>query len=360
MKAAILHAYHEPLAIEELTLASPGPREVLIRTAFAGLCYSDLSLMEHAYPHPLPCALGHESAGVVEAVGSDVRYVAPGDHVVTCLSVFCGHCAQCLGGHPAMCDSPEPNLPPGVSRRLSMRGEVVHQYYNLSSFAEQMLVHEHAVVKIRRDMPLDLAALLGCAVLTGTGAVFRTAQVAPGSSVAVIGCGGVGLAAVNGAALAGAARIIAIDTQPGKLALARRMGATDAIEATHGDVVEAVRTLTGGGVDHAFECLGSKGTAEQAFNMLAPRGTATIVGVIPVGVQLALDGISFLSERRIQGSRMGSNRFRTDIPRLIEFYLQGRLHLDHMISDRLRLAQINEGFARMRAGAAVRQVVEFA
>ena len=209
-------------------------------------------------------------------------------------------------------------------------------------------------------MPLDRAALLGCAVLTGTGAVFRTAQVPPGSSVAVIGCGGVGLAAVNGAALAGAARIIAVDTYASKLDLARRLGATDVVDAGRDDPVAVVRELTRGGVDHALECLGSKRTAEQAFEMLGLRGTATIVGVIPMGVKLELDGISFLTERRVQGSRMGSNRFRLDIPRLIDFYLQGRLHLDHMISHRLRLDQINEGFDRMREGAAVRQVIEFA
>jgi S-(hydroxymethyl)glutathione dehydrogenase/alcohol dehydrogenase len=359
VKAAILHAPGEPLTIEEVALADPGPREVVVRTAVTGLCHSDLHFIDGAFPHPLPLVLGHEASGTVEAVGRDVTYVRVGDLVVLCLSVFCGHCRHCLTGHPAMCDTPEVNLPPGVARRLSWRGRTVHQFYNTSTFAEQVLVHEHAVVKIRPDMPLDRAALLGCAVLTGTGAVFHRAGVRPGESVAVIGCGGVGLAAINGAALAGAGRIIAIDTQPGKLGLARRLGATDTIDARDGDVTAAVLDLTSGGVDHAIECIGMKQTAEQAFAMLAPRGMATIVGIPPWGTKLELDAIAMLADRRIQGSRMGSNRFRLDIPQLVDFYLQGRLHLDHMISDRLVLGEINEGFARMRAGTALRQIIAF-
>ena len=359
MKAAILHAPQQPLTIEEVEIADPGPQEVLVRTAVTGLCHSDLHFIDGAFPHPLPLVLGHEASGVVEAVGAAVTHVRPGDHVVLCLSVFCGQCPHCLTGHPALCDAPEVNLPPGVSRRLSWQGAPLHQFYNTSTFAEQVLVHEHALVKIRPDMPLDRAALLGCAVLTGTGAVFHTARVAPGETVAIIGCGGVGLSAVNGAALAGAGRIIAIDTQPGKLALARQLGATDTIDAREGAAAKAVLDLTHGGVDHAIECIGSKRTAEQAFAMLAPRGTATLIGIMPFAETIELTAVNFLAERRIQGSRMGSNRFRIDIPRLIDFYLQGRLQLDHLISNRLPLAEINEGFARMRDGAPVRQIIDF-
>ena len=187
MKAAVLHAANQPLTIEEVALTKPGPREVLIRTSVAGICHSDLHFADGAYPHPMPCVLGHESAGIVEAVGEDVTYVKPGDAVVTCLSVFCGYCEQCLTGHPSLCQTAEINLPPGVSKRLSWKGGAMHQFLNLSSFAEQMLVHEHALVKIRPDMPLDRAALIGCAVVTGVGAVFHTADVEPGSNVAVIG-----------------------------------------------------------------------------------------------------------------------------------------------------------------------------
>jgi S-(hydroxymethyl)glutathione dehydrogenase/alcohol dehydrogenase len=208
-------------------------------------------------------------------------------------------------------------------------------------------------------MPFDRAALIGCGVLTGVGAVFHTAKVEPGTSVAVIGCGGVGLACVNGAALAGAGRVIAVDTLPAKLELARKLGATDTVNAGDGDAAKQVTALTGGGVHYSFECLGAKVTAEQAFRMLAPGGTATIIGMIPVGTKIELHGPDFLRERKIQGSLMGSNRFRVDMPRLVEFYLQGKLHLDHLISGQLQLKQINEGFAALRAGTAVRNVIVF-
>ncbi len=272
MKAAVLHSVNEPLTVEDVSLAKPGPREVLIRTAVAGICHSDLHFADGSYPHPMPCVLGHESAGIVEAVGEDVTYVKPGDHVVTCLSVFCGYCEPCLTGHPSLCQSAEIKLPPGVSQRLSWKGGLMHQFLNLSSYAEQMLVHEHALAKIRPDMPLDRAALIGCGVLTGVGAVFHTAKVEPGTSVAVIGCGGVGLACVNGAALAGAGRIIAVDTMAAKLELARKVGATDTVNAAEGDPVKQINAMTGGGVHYSFECLGAKVTAEQAFRMLAPGG----------------------------------------------------------------------------------------
>jgi len=360
MKAAVLHAAKEPLTIEEVSLAKPGPREVLIRTAVAGICHSDLHFADGFYPHPMPCVLGHESAGIVAAVGEDVTYVKPGDHVVTCLSVFCGYCEQCLTGHPSLCQSAEIKLPPGVSQRLSWRSGLMHQFLNLSSYAEEMLVHEHALVKIRPDMPLDRAALIGCGVLTGVGAVFHTAKVEPGTSVAVIGCGGVGLACVNGAALAGAGRIFAVDTMPVKLELARALGATDVINPADGDPAKQITALTQGGVHYSFECLGAKATAEQAFRMLAPGGTATIIGMIPVGTKIELHGPDFLRERKIQGSLMGSNRFRVDMPRLVEFYLQGKLKLDHLISGQLKLEQINEGFAALRAGTAVRNLIKFA
>jgi S-(hydroxymethyl)glutathione dehydrogenase / alcohol dehydrogenase len=360
MKAAVLHRVNEPLTIEDVALAAPGPREVRIRTAVAGVCHSDLHFADGSYPHPMPCVLGHESAGIVETVGEDVTYVKPGDHVVTCLSVFCGYCEQCLTGHPSLCQTAEIKLPPGASRRLSWKGGVMHQFLNLSSFAEAMLVHEHALVKIRPDMPLDRAALIGCGVLTGVGAVFHTAKVEPGTTVAVVGCGGVGLACVNGAALAGAGRIIAVDRIPAKLELAKKVGATDIVVATEqGDPVKAVRALTGGGVHYSFECLGAKVTAEQSFGMLAPGGTATIIGMIPVGTKIELRGSDFLGERKIQGSLMGSNRFRIDMPRLVEFYMQGKLQLDHLISGKLELAQINEGFNALRSGGAVRNLIAF-
>jgi S-(hydroxymethyl)glutathione dehydrogenase/alcohol dehydrogenase len=239
MKAAVLHEVNKPLVIEDVSLQKPGPREVLIRTSVAGLCHSDLHFMEGLYSHPLPAVLGHESAGVVEQIGSDVTYVKPGDHVVTCLSVFCGTCDNCSTGRPVLCTETTVKMLPGVSNRLSWaRSEKLNQFLNLSSFAEQMLVHENAIVKIRRDMPLDLAALIGCGVITGYGAVVNTAKVAPGETVVVIGCGGVGMAAINGAQIAGAGRIIAVDTNPAKLQLATKLGATDIVDPNNGDVVQ--------------------------------------------------------------------------------------------------------------------------
>src|SRR5262245_43024036 len=270
MKAAVLHEVNTPLMIEDVSLPNPGPREVLIRTAVAGLCHSDLHSMEGLYPHPLPAVLGHESAGVVEKVGSDVNYVKPGDHVVTCLSVFCGTCDNCTMGRPVLCTDTTVKMLPGASNRLSWnRPEKLNQFLNLSSFAEQMLVHENAIVKIRNDMPLDLAALIGCGVMTGYGAVVNTAKVQAGETVAVIGCGGVGMAAINGAAIAGAGRIIAIDVNPAKLQLATKLGATDIVDPARGDVVQQVRELTGGGVQHSFEVLGRNEPAVTCFTILA-------------------------------------------------------------------------------------------
>jgi len=361
MKAAVLHAANQPLTIEEVALTKPGPREVLLRTAFAGLCHSDLHFIEGLYSHPTPCVLGHESAGIVEAVGDAVTYVKPGDHVITCLSVFCGTCSQCVTGHPNLCENTEVKLPPGVSRRLSWKGgELMNQFLNLSSFAEQMLVHENSMVKIDPDIPLDRAALVGCGVMTGVGAVFNAAKVEPGATVAIIGCGGVGLSAVNGAALAGAERIIAIDTVASKLEVARELGATDTLNASNADPVKAVRDMTGGGVHYSFEALGTKTTAEQAFGMLRPGGTATIIGMVPFGVKIELHGYDFLRDRKLQGTSMGGNRFRVDMPRLLSLWRQGRLKLDHLISGRIKLDQINEGFAALKSGAPVRQVIDFA
>jgi S-(hydroxymethyl)glutathione dehydrogenase/alcohol dehydrogenase len=303
--------------------------------------------------------LGHEASGVVERVGEDVEYVKKGDHVITCLSVFCGKCEYCLTGHPSLCGGKGTTRKKDEPTRLSSGGEVVHQFAHVSAFAEQMLVHENAVVKIREDMPLDIAALIGCAVTTGVGAVFHTAKVEPGSTVAVIGCGGVGLSAINGAALAGASRIIAVDRIASKLDLAREFGATDLVDASAGDPVEQVQELTEGGVVYAFEAIGLKQTCEQAFGMLRPGGTATVIGMVPVGQNIEVPGHAMLQEKKLQGSAMGSNRFRFDMPRFIEFYLSGKLHLDKLISARIPLDQVNAGLDNLKGGMVARQVIMF-
>ncbi|PZX33730.1 putative S-(hydroxymethyl)glutathione dehydrogenase; zinc-containing alcohol dehydrogenase family [Cupriavidus phytorum] len=360
MKAAVLHQPRTPLVIEDVAIGKPGPREVLVRTAAVGVCHSDLHFVDGAYPHPVPTIPGHEAAGVVEQVGAEVRTVRPGDHVITCLSAYCGHCEHCLTGHLSLCTEPDTRRREEEEPRLQgAHGNAMHQFLNLSAFAEQMLIHEHALVAIRRDMPLDRAALIGCAVTTGMGAVIHTARVQPGETVAVIGCGGIGLATVNSAAIAGAGRIIAIDRVPGKLELARKFGATDVVDASEGNVPDAVRALTGGGVHHAFEAIGLKETTEQAFAMLRRGGTATVIGMIAPGVKIELKGSDFLGEKRIQGSLMGSNRFPVDMPRMVDFYMAGRLHLDALIAQRLPLDRINDAFDELRRGELARSVILF-
>jgi S-(hydroxymethyl)glutathione dehydrogenase / alcohol dehydrogenase len=360
MRAAVLKTIPGQLDIEEVVVGEPGPGEVLVRTAAAGLCHSDLHFMTGAYPYPTPTVLGHESAGVVEAVGPGVTYVEAGDHVITCLSVFCGKCEFCLSGRPNLC--PKVGLTRDFTgpQRLAMPdGSMCHQFLHLSSFAEHMLIHENALVKIRKDMPLDRAALIGCSVTTGLGAVFRTAAVPATSTVAVIGCGGVGLNIVQGARIAGASRIIAVDMNETKLKMAEQFGATDMVNASNGDAVSQVQALTGGGVEYSFEAIGLKATAEQAWQMLAQGGTATVVGMIPIGQSVELNGFDFLAEKKIQGSNMGSNRFRFDMPRYVDLYMDGRLMLDELVSARIALEEINDGFEAMKTGEIARDVIVF-
>ena len=359
MKAAVFRAVNMPMEVEDIAIDKPRPREVLVRTAAAGVCHSDMHFFNGTYPGALPMVLGHEAAGIVEAVGADVAYVKPGDHVITCLSVFCGHCEHCLTGHMSLCQAPEVRRGAGDPPRLSHGGDAINQFANLGAFAENMLVHEHALVKIRSDVPLDRAALIGCGVTTGVGAVIHTAAVAPGSSVAVIGCGGVGGSCINGAAIAGAGRIIAVDRVAAKLELARKFGATDTVDASASDAVQQVQALTGDGVDYSFEAIGLKATAEAAFGMLRRGGTATVIGMIPPGQMVSLHGPEFLMEKKIQGSMMGSNRFRVDMPRFIEFYLQGKLHLDDMVSSRIALSDVTDALLAPETGAVARNVIVF-
>ncbi|MDP1820740.1 MAG: Zn-dependent alcohol dehydrogenase [Acidimicrobiales bacterium] len=359
MRAAVLNSCPGELEIEDVEIDKPGPREVLIHTVAAGLCHSDLHFMEGKYPAACPTVLGHESAGIVEAVGDDVTYVKPGDHVVTCLSVFCGECEFCLTGRMSLCQAAEVQRPTDAPPRLTRGGQLMNQFINVSSFAEQLLVHEHAIVKIPEEIPLESAALLGCGATTGLGAVLNTAKVRPGSTVAVIGCGGIGLNCIQGAALAGARRIIAVDMSDYKLDLARQFGATDLVDVSAKDAVGQIMSLTGDGVDYSFEAIGLKQTAEQAFNILRRGGTATIIGMIPFGVEIELPGFAFLMEKKLQGSAMGSNRFRVDIPQWLELYQQGRLKFDELVSRRIKLDQINEGFEAMKSGEVARSIIVF-
>lgn len=360
MRAAVFHGPNQPLKIEDVEIDEPREREVIVRTAAAGVCHSDLHFVDGACPWPEPAVLGHEAAGVVEKVGRQVAYLKPGDRVVGCLCVFCGYCPQCMSGRPNLCSNKSATQRDANDRpRLARDGKPVNQFLDLSAFAQKMLVHENALVKIRADFPLDRAALIGCGVLTGVGAVINTAKVTPGSTVAVFGAGGVGLAAIQGARIAGARRIIAVDKFAHKLALARRLGATDTVDAANADPVDAIRSLTGGGVEFSFEAVGLKTTAEQAYECLGAGGVATIIGMTPLGQKIELDGFSLLLEKRLQGCFMGSSRFRIDMPRLIDFCLQGRLNLDAMISRRISLDGVNEAFRAMKAGEVARTVIMF-
>ncbi|HVN63745.1 MAG TPA: Zn-dependent alcohol dehydrogenase [Candidatus Binataceae bacterium] len=360
MKAAVFHAPNQPLAIEEVEIDKPLDREVLVKTVASGVCHSDLHMVDGLYPCASPTVLGHEAAGIVEEVGRNVTYVKPGDHVICCLSVYCGNCQQCMSGHPNRCTDRQATQRPYTAKpRLSQNGKPVFQLLDISSYAEKMLLFENAVVKIDPSIPLDRAALIGCGVTTGVGAVLNTAKVEAGSTVAVFGAGGVGIAAIQGARIAGARKIIAVDVFEGKLAMAKRFGATDTVDASSSDPVDAIRSLTNGGVDYAFEAIGLKKAAEQAFNAVKPGGLATVIGMIPFGQKVELDGYMFLSERKLQGSNMGSNRFRIDMPRYLDFYLQGRLQLDEMISRRAKLEDVNDAFRAMKAGEVARTVLMF-
>jgi S-(hydroxymethyl)glutathione dehydrogenase / alcohol dehydrogenase len=360
MKAAVQFDVPGKLHVVDVEIDRPRGREILIRTEASGLCHSDLHFMEGKYQPDLPVVLGHEAAGVVEAVGDGVTGVEPGDHVVTCLSTFCGMCAMCLRGRPVLCTRQGLERSPSDRPRLSLDGRRVHAFNRLGAFAERMLIHENSAVVIRKDMPLDRAALIGCGVVTGVGAVVNTARVEPGNSVAVIGCGGIGLNAIQGAALAGANRIVAIDRLAWKLEIARDFGATDIVDASEEDPVSAVLDLVPGGVDHAIEAIGLKSTAEQAFAMLARGGTATIVGMIPEGEKIEIPGDVLMGdEKRVQGSNMGSNRFRIDIPRYVDLYMTGRLELDSLLSARISLNEVNEGYDALLRGEVARSVIVF-
>jgi S-(hydroxymethyl)glutathione dehydrogenase/alcohol dehydrogenase len=360
MKAAVMRANNAPLALEEVEIDDPGPGEVLVKTAASGICHSDLHVIEGGLPVPPPCVLGHEPAGVVEAVGAGVADFAPGDHVIGCLTAWCGVCKFCTGGRPYLCPTQFAGRPPGARPRLAAKGAPISQFANLSSFAEKMLCPERSLVKIRGDMPLDRAALIGCGVTTGLGAALNTVRIPAGASVVIVGCGGVGLAALQGARIVGAGKIVAVDTQPWKFDLARKLGATECVNPKDGDPVAAVQAATGGGADFVFECLGSVPTVQQAVAMTGRGGTTVLVGVVPVQQLVPISAADLtLQEKNITGSYMGSNRFRFDMPKYVDFYLDGRLRLDEMISARIPLGDVNAAFERMRKGEAARQVIVF-
>jgi S-(hydroxymethyl)glutathione dehydrogenase / alcohol dehydrogenase len=325
------------------------------------VCHSDLHCVDGEWTVPLPLVLGHEGAGTVEAVGPGVTGLAPGDTAVLSWRYACGRCRACVRGRSWACSETrmgDCTLDDGTLRFQDGDGAGVYQYLSVGTFAEAAVVPASAVVPIPSSVPFEVGCLIGCSVTTGVGAVVNTAQVEPGASVCVIGCGGVGLSVIMGAALAGAHPIIAVDVEDAKLEQARDLGATHAVRGD-GDVAGAVKAIVPGGADYAFEAIGLKKAAEQAFECLRPGGTATIVGMIPVGQKIELDGPSFLREKKVQGCSMGSNRFKVDMPRYVELYRQGRLKLDEMITRRGRLEDVNEAFRAMKAGEVARTVLMF-
>jgi len=362
IQAAIFREVGRPLTVETVDIDEPGPNEVLIRTVASGVCHSDLHVVDGNSRFNLsdPIVLGHEAAGIVEAIGDAVKTVQPGDHVVACLSGFCGNCEQCLSGHPNLCTGGIVGRRAGEAPRLTQDGRKLNQFLNLGTYAEKMLLHENSIVKVDADLPLDRVALISCGVLTGMGAALRTSGLEPGQTVAVFGCGGVGLSIIQGARIGGARQIIAVDQFDSKLEMAKGVGATHTVNSQQDDAVKAVRALTGGaGVDHAFEAVGNGPLVRQAIESLGIRGTATIVGVPPPDTVFEVPFMAIRPECKVQTSRMGSNRFRIDIPRYLEFYRQGRLLLDEMVSVRGHLGDVNEAFRAMKAGEVARTVLTF-
>jgi S-(hydroxymethyl)glutathione dehydrogenase/alcohol dehydrogenase len=356
MLGAVLHESPGQLSVEEVWIDKPAPHEVLIRTAATGLCHSDLHYMEWESPLAGPTLLGHEGAGIVESVGEGVTYVQPGDHVIVFTRGFCGECGFCLTGRPNYCERSTDCLREGRLRLSD--GTSVVQFTGLATFAEKMLVHERMVCKIDKSIPLDRAALVGCGVPTGIGAVIRVARPPAGATVAVVGCGGIGLNVIQGAVLSGARRIIAVDINDGKLETARRFGATDVVNNSADDAVDQVnRLLPGeGGVDYSFEALGLKQTFELAFALLRDGGTATMIGVNPGTFEVPVRN---LLRRTIKGCSMGGVQFREDLPYFLNLYQAGRLKLDELVSNRISLKEINEGYAAISDGSIARSVVVF-
>jgi alcohol dehydrogenase len=352
-----------PLEVDEVELDPPGPGEVLLEMRAAGLCHSDLSVIDGNRPRPLPMALGHEGAGVVAAVGEGVTALAPGDHVVTAFVAACGHCAPCTRGRPALC---EPGMSANVAgtllsgaRRLH-RGAAVHHHLGVSAFAEHAVVARESCVKVPPDLPFAQAAVFGCAVLTGVGAVTNTAALPRGASVAVVGLGGVGLAALLGARRLGAAPLVAVDLSQEKLALARELGATACFDAADPDCAARIREATGGGVDFAFEMAGAVPALELAWNASARGGTVVSAGLSHPERMFSLRHVTLVAEERtLRGSYLGSAVPARDIPRYIEWFRRGELPVDRLLSERVVLDDINVAFDRLAEGRTVRQVIEF-
>jgi alcohol dehydrogenase len=364
MGAEVPYEKSRPLTIEDFDLDDPGRGEVMVKIGAAGLCHSDLSVIDGNRPRPTPMVLGHEAAGVVEKLGPGVDDLKVGDHVVMVFVPSCGHCPPCAEGRPALCEPGAAANGAGTllsgERRLHRNGQDVYHHLGCSAFAEYATVSRRSLVKIDKELPLDEAALFGCAVLTGVGAVINTAKVSAGSSVAVIGLGGVGLSSLLGAIAVGARRVIAIDLSDDKLGLARQLGATDTFNASSPNAVDEIKAATGGGVEFAFEMAGSVRAMDLAYRITRRGGTTVTAGLPPPNHTFALPQVNLVAEERtVKGSYIGTCVPTRDLPRYIELYRRGKLPVDRLMSGRMKLDEINLGFDRLHDGKAVRQVVVF-
>lgn len=357
------YAQSRPLEVVEVELDPPGPGELLVRVGAAGLCHSDLSVIDGSRPRPLPMVLGHEAAGTVVEAGARVEGFEPGDHVVLAFVPACGHCPPCRAGRPALC---EPGAAANAAGELLSGGRrwhegdsTLHHHLGVSAFAEHIVVSSASAVRVDRNLPFDVAALFGCAVLTGVGAVRNAARVAEGDRVAVFGLGGVGLAAVLGALLGGAGEVIGVDLVPAKLDLARELGATASIDAA-ADPVDAIRDLTDGGAELVVETVGSERVLAQAYAATRRGGTTVTVGLPDPSRLLVIPAVSLVAEERtLRGSYLGSSVPHRDIPYLVDLYREGRLPVDRLLTHRIGLDDVNAGFDRLASGEAVRQAILF-
>ena len=359
MKAAVLYEVNTPLVVEDVELEDPKQGEVLVKVAAAGVCHSDLSFMEGRWKIAIPLVMGHEGAGIVEKVGEGVSSVQPGDHVIFSWVASCGVCRNCSRGKPYLCsNTPLSTMKDGTSRFKKGDVQLFHQT-GISSFSEYTVVHETSIVKIREDMPLDKAALVSCGVLTGVSAVVNAAKVELGSSVAVFGCGGVGLNVIQGAKMVGATKIIAVDRLDSKLEMAKQFGATHVVNATTEDAVARIKEITGSGADYAFEVIGMPEVVAQAFDSTDAAGTTVMVGMPPLRAPLTINTLGLFLGKTLKGAYFGSAHFRIEMPALVELYMEGRLKLDELISRTYPLAEINDAFEAMKRGEVARSIIKF-
>lgn len=355
-----MYAAAQPLELQELEVLPPGRGEVLVRYVASGVCHSDLHVIQGLTWHPLPVVLGHEGSGIVEAVGSDVTGVQVGDHVLTSYVPSCGRCPYCIVGRPNLCDlrdKPRHVMHDGTTRFKNNQQEVFH-YLQVSSYAEKAVLPEQNVVPIRKDAPLDVVCLVSCGVMTGAGAVINRAKVTPGSNVVVFGCGGVGLNAIQAAALMGAGKVIAVDVFDHKLEWSREFGATHTVNARTSNAVEKIKEICGrGGADYAIEVIGGAPTIEQAFNSVHRGGTVVVIGVSPDNTRIQIDPQMLLQERILTGTSFGSSRQKVDLPMIVDLFMDGRYKLRELISRQVALDELNQAYDALQKGEVRRSVV---